>query len=136
MDDNFLGALVPLAFIAFLTIICVAPSYFRNREREKMQDILKVAYEKGTPVPPEVITALQTNMTRAAWTPEADLRRGIVLVFVGIGLAGLGYGLWYGIDNEGGSIAGPIVAGVGAIPGMIGIAYLLLWALRRKTAKI
>jgi hypothetical protein len=133
--ETMAGTLVPLAFIAFLTIICVAPSYFRHRDREKMQEVLKVAYEKGQPVPPEVINALQINMTRAAWTPEADLRRGIVLIFVGIGLAGLGYGLWYGIGDDGGEISGPIVAGVGAIPGMIGLAYLLLWAARRKSVK-
>jgi hypothetical protein len=136
--ENFVNDLVPLAFIAFLTAIFVAPSYFRHREREKMQEVLKVAYEKGHPVPPEVINAMQTSMTRVASTPESDLRRAIVLIAVGIGMVGLGYGLWYGISSvsdEGGSISGPIVAGTGAIPGMIGLAYLVLWATRRKAPK-
>jgi hypothetical protein len=65
---------------------------------------------------------------------ESDLRRAIVLISVGIGLALLGFGLGYGISMaspEGGWITGAAVAGSGAIPGMIGLAYLFLWLGRR-----
>ena len=82
-----------------------------------------------------MITALQSNLApRVAPTPERDLRRGIVLISVGLGLAGLGYGLWYGLMAQNvvaAYISGGSIAGIGAIPGLIGLAYLLLWATRR-----
>ena len=54
-----------------------------------MHETLRIAYEKGQPVPPELITALQTqaSVTRPMATPERDLRRAIVLIAVGLGLA-------------------------------------------------
>ncbi len=136
--DSFFVMLPAVAFWVFLGAIILGPIYMRHREREKMQEVLKVAYEKGTPVPPELITAMQTNLSRMASTPESDLRRAIVLLAVGIGFAGLGYGLWYGlmsVDDTAAYVSGGATAGFGAIPGMIGLAYLILWFTRRKTAK-
>jgi len=62
---------------------------------------------------------------------DADLRRAVVLVAVGLGLVGLGAGFVYAIPGEGGAIPGGIIAGAGAIPGFIGLAYLVLWLARR-----
>ena len=36
----------------------------------------------------------------------------------------------------GGVIAGGIIAGSGAVPGFIGVAYLLLWAMNRSSHKV
>jgi hypothetical protein len=132
-----------VVFWLFVAAVILVPKYLRSRERSKLLDTLKVAYEKGQPVPPELIDALQrgaaatpeqTNIT----TAESDLRRAIVLIAVGLGIALLGYGLYYGISyasEEGGAITGAAVAGAGAIPGIIGVAYLLLWLGRRQTSK-
>jgi len=71
-------------------------------------------------------------------TPEADLRRAVVLIAVGLGLCGLGYGMWYGlmsVSDIAAYITGGSIAGAGAIPGLIGIAHLLLWASRRGRPK-
>jgi hypothetical protein len=132
-----------VVFWLFVAAVILVPKYLRSRERSKLLDTLKVAYEKGQPVPPELIDALQRG---AATTPEqtsistaeSDLRRAIVLIAVGLGIALLGYGLYYGISyasEEGGAITGAAVAGAGAIPGIIGVAYLLLWLGRRQTSK-
>jgi hypothetical protein len=59
------------------------------------------------------------------------------LIAVGVGLSILGLGLGYGISMAsplGGWITGGAIAGAGAIPGMIGIAYLLLWLGKRNTS--
>ncbi|HEX4179821.1 MAG TPA: DUF6249 domain-containing protein [Caulobacteraceae bacterium] len=128
-------------FWLFVAAVVLVPKYLRSRERSKLLDTLKVAYEKGQPVPPELIDALQrgaipeTPAKQSSYSaPERDLRRAIVLICVGAGIALAGYGLYYGISfasDEGGAITGSIVAGVGAIPGLIGVAYLLLWLVRR-----
>jgi hypothetical protein len=135
------GVLQFVVFWLFVAAVVLVPKYLRSRERNKLLDTLKIAYEKGQPVPPELIEALQrgslaapTGRSADLSTHESDLRRAVVLICVGVGIALLGYGLYWGISyasEEGGTITGSIVAGCGAIPGLIGVAYLLLWMARR-----
>jgi hypothetical protein len=112
-------------------------SYYRARERQQLHETLRAAYEKGQPPPPELIEKLTSGATievTAGPASENDLRRAVVLIAVGVGLGLLGLGLGYGIslaDETGGWIAGGAIAGSGAIPGMIGLAYLFLWLGRR-----
>ena len=56
-----------------------------------------------------------------------------MLIAVGLGLVGLGAGFFFGLaaEEQAGSIVGGIVAGSGAIPGFIGLAYLVLYLTRR-----
>jgi hypothetical protein len=82
-----------------------------------------------------LISTLQSNIApRVPATPERDLRLGVILIAVGLGFCGLGYGLWYGlmtVSDTAAYITGGCVAGAGAVPGLIGVAYLVLWATRR-----
>jgi len=93
-------------------------------------------------VPPELISSLTSAVPEQPLATESnqnrDLRRAIVLIAVGLGLAGLGLGLGWGISmasDVGGEVTGGIIAGTGAIPGFIGIAYLILWLLGRSGSK-
>ena len=139
------GVIQWVIFWSFVAAVVLVPKYLRSRERSKLLDTLKIAYEKGQPVPPELIEALQRGgsgtpsvESTAISTAESDLRRAIVLISVGVGIALLGYGLYYGISfesEEGGAITGAAVAGCGAIPGLIGVAYLLLWLSRRQPSR-
>jgi hypothetical protein len=128
-----------LAFWTFLAVVILVPIWLRHQDRQRMHDTLRIAFEKGLPVPPELITALQSNIApRRPSTPESDLRRGLVMIAIGLGLCGLGYGLWYGlmsVSDTAAYITGGCTAGFGAIPGLIGVAYLVLWATRRETPK-
>jgi hypothetical protein len=136
---DFTGMVCVIAFWVFLAGIIVGPRFMRYRERLHMQEVLKTAYEKGQPVPPELIAAMQNSVSLPAPVParESDLRRGIVLIFAGVGIMLLGLGIGWGIVNaggdEGGYIAGASIVGGGAIPALIGVAFLVLWALGRKT---
>ena len=131
--------LVPFFFFSFLAAIILVPNYLRHRDRTQMQETLRVAMEKGQTLPADLVTALQNSISaKTIPTREGDLRRAVVLIAVALGMVGLGYGLWYGVgsvSDEGGSVSGPIVAGVGAIPGLIGVAYLILWATKSKTPR-
>ncbi|HEY1559824.1 MAG TPA: DUF6249 domain-containing protein [Caulobacteraceae bacterium] len=132
MVETITGVLVPIAFFVCVAAIFVAPAWMRHQERQNMQDIVRVAYEKGQPVSPELITAIQSSLAiKTPSTRESDLRRAIIFIAVGVGMVGLGFGLWFGLESvsdEGAYISGASTAGVGAIPIMIGIAYLILWA--------
>ena len=134
---NFLGFIV---FWAFVAAIILVPTYLRHQDRQRMHETLRIAYEKGQPVPPELIEALQKNVSaRAVASPDRDLRMAVVLIAVGLGFACLGYGLWYGlmsVDDTAAYISGGSTAGFGAIPGLIGVAYLVLWFTRRKTPTV
>jgi hypothetical protein len=129
-------------FFAFLTAIIVIPRYLRSRERERLHETLRLAYEKNQPLPPELIESLVSDRPQPPpdpFTPDRDLRRGVVLVFVGLGIVAAAYALYLGISvfSEAGAwITGESVAAAGAIPGFIGLAFIVLWFLRRHGAKI
>ena len=137
--EHLSGLIMGIVFWLFVASIILVPIYLRHRDRDRMHETLRIAFEKGQPVPPELIAALQSNVApRVVLTPERDLRRGVVLIAVGLGFCGLGYGIWYGlmsVNEIAAYTSGASTAGVGAIPGLIGLAYLLLWATRRNQPK-
>ncbi len=145
MIDNFIDQIVPILGILMIIAIVIGPlwirSYFAARERSQLHETLRVAYEKGQPVPPELIEKLTAATPRqgvggssSSTGPDADLRRAIILIAVGLGLVGLGSGLFWGfmyVNPIPAGIIGGSTAGAGAIPGFIGLAYLVLWLSRR-----
>lgn len=132
------SVIVPVAFFAAVAAVVIFPTYFRYLERGRMHETLRLAVERGQPIPPEFITALQSNVVvRPPPGPDRDLRNGIILLAWGLGFCGLGYGLWYGlmsVNDISAYITGGSVAGIGAIPGLIGVAYLVLWGMQRGRA--
>jgi len=112
--------IVPIGVFSMITAIVCLPFYFRSRERREMQATLRVAIEKGQPVPPEVIEA----MTRAVKTPPTrlrDLRTGVIWLAIGIGI---GLATYFGDFIHGdGDFDG---IGVACIPAVIGVAFIVL----------
>lgn len=137
--EHLAAVVVPTVFWVFLAAVILGPIYLKSKDRERMHETLRIAYEKGQPVPPELIAALQSNSNlKTESTPDRDMRRAIVLIAVGLGLCGLGYGLWYGlssVNDIAAYVTGGSVAGAGAIPGLIGVAYLILWLSKRNAPK-
>ncbi len=149
MIEAFIEQIVPILGILMIIAIVIGPlwirSYFAARERSQLHETLRVAYEKGQPVVPELIEKLTAATTRQGYGgsssstgPDADLRRAIILIAVGLGLVGLGAGLFWGfmyVNPIPAGIIGGSTAGAGAIPGFIGLAYLVLWMSRRSGPK-
>lgn len=137
--EHLTGFVSAVLFWVVLAGIILVPVYLKYQDRQRMHETLRIAFEKGQPVPPELIAALQSNIApRRPSTPESDLRRAVILIALGLGFCGLGYGLWYGlmsVDDTAAYITGGCVAGFGAIPGLVGVAHLVLWASRRGTTK-
>jgi len=138
--EHLTGMVLGVVFWVFVGAVVLVPVYLKYQDRQRMHETLRIAFEKGQPVPPELITALQSNIApRQPTTPESDLRRAIILIAVGLGLCGLGYGLYYGlssVNDIAAYVTGASVAGSGAIPGLIGVAYLVLWAGRRRSTTV
>jgi hypothetical protein len=142
MVTDVLQSLIFWAFVLLLILgLSIGPRYIRSRERQRLYDLMRTAYEKGQPVPPELIASLTSEPQEASTRPEQrpgadrDLRRAVVLIAVGLGLGALGLALGAGIgiaSEVGGAITGGVIAGAGAIPAFIGLAYLLLYLAGRK----
>ena len=101
--------------------------YFRHRRQKLLHETIRLMIEKGQPIPPELLNgpAIPPEMMNNPWNVfparvRNDLRRG--LIWVGVGLALLL-----------GHVSGPGLGNVGLIPLFIGLAYLITWAVERKS---
>mgnify|MGYP003654375516 CR=1 FL=1 len=125
MDDNFVGIIAILAVFGTITAIIVGPSWLKSRERREIQTTVRTAIDKGQPLPPEVIEALSKDITKNLPSRTKDIRRGIIWLAVGIGIAAfslinnLGESDWS--DNVGDGMLAFAV-----IPATIGLAFLIL----------
>lgn len=112
---------IPLVAIVFLTIfgapvLIVAVILYFGFSRSRMQHrTIRMLVEKGQPVPAELLAP-----PAPAVRQRSDMRRGVVLSMVGLGLT-----IWLGAVNnwEGG------IWSLGLIPFLIGVGYLLVWKL-------
>lgn len=112
--------LVPIAFFSCIAAVCIIPVWLKSRERREMQTTIRTAIEKGQPLPQELIDAM-TKEVRLPATALRDLRSGIIWLAVALGLAGLGTM----ISFEEHDAFHPML-GVAMIPGMIGLALIVL----------
>ena len=99
---------------------------FRTKRDRQMQETVRLMVEKGTPVTPEIITALKSKATsRPGVDPYGYLAGALILVAVGSGLLVAHY--MYG--------CGLAMVEAGWIVLLIGAAYLILWIADRLTSK-
>jgi len=120
-SDDIPESVIPLVGIVFLTIfgapvlIVALIMYFGFSKNRAMHRTVRILAEKGQPIP----AALLAPPTPAV-RQRSDMRRGVVLCMLGLGLM-----LFFGAVNawEGGSWA------IGVIPFVIGLGYLLVWKL-------
>lgn len=120
--------LIPLALFAMIAVIAVGPRYFKSQERQKLQETMRAAIEKGQAIPPEVISAITNDVTppKPPSSPQRDLRRGVVWLAIAIGLAAAG--LVIGVSEPDATYH---FLGVAIIPGVLGGAFLTLYFLGR-----
>ena len=112
---------IPLVAIIFMTIfgapvlIVAVIMYFGFSRNRMMHKTIRMMVEKGQPVPPALLAP-----PAPAQRQRSDMRRGVVLVMVGLGIM-----LFFGAVNnwETGAWA------IGVIPFLIGLGYLLVWKL-------
>jgi len=104
-----------------IAAIVVGPALLKSRERREMQATLRSAIEKGQPLPADVIDALSRENIKPVATAARDLRVGVILLAVSVGFALFGYSFSF-VEPE----AVYPISGIAAIPGMIGLAFIVL----------
>ena len=122
-NDDIPAEVIPLVGIVFLTLfgapvlIVAVIMYFGFSKNRIMHRTVRLMVEKGQPVPEALLNPPPAQRQRS------DMRRGVVLVMVGLGLT-----IFLGAVNdwEGGAWA------IGIIPFLIGVGYLLVWKLEGK----
>lgn len=123
MDSGEAGGIaVAIIGVIFTTLfgapvlIVAAVMFFSYLKSRSLHRTVRMMVEKGQPVPPELFATPGSPLKQ-----RNDLRRGVVLSCIGIGLiiflagvnGGFGGGEW----------------AVGVIPLMVGLGYLLVWKL-------
>ncbi|HOP19700.1 MAG TPA: DUF6249 domain-containing protein, partial [Amphiplicatus sp.] len=109
MEDVF----VPVTLFVVIGVIFLSAYYFSYRKRSIVYDAIKVAIEKTG----QVDAALVEAIIRDKIGPNADLRKGILLIAVAAAFVILGYT----IDDA--EAIGPLM-GVASFPGLIGVCYI------------
>ncbi len=117
------GEVIPIVMIVFLTLfgapvlIVAVIMYFGFSKNRMMHRTVRMMVEKGQPVPEALLNPPPAVRKRS------DMRRGVVLVMIGLGLM-----IFLAAVNEGEGGAWA----VGVIPFLIGAGYLLVWKLEGK----
>jgi len=114
--------LVVIALIASIAIPIILLLYFTHRNGVETQLTVRKAIEQGQQLSPELLERLSEGGS----SPERDRRRGVIGIAIGIGLAILGFSM---IEDLG---IGFGVVGIGALPFLIGLAYLGLWKFSKR----
>ena len=104
---------VVLIFGTPVIIVSAILSYRWRRARQLNETIVRLA-EKGLPIPPELFVEVKTK-------GKSPLRTGVILVAVGAGLVCFSASMY----NE-------FPWGIGMIPLLMGIGYLIVWKLENR----
>ena len=108
--------LIPLAGMALGLAGLIAGTLEKLQKRRLRHELLRVALEKGQPLPPELLEEAPRRRSRD------DRRSGLVSIAVGVGVYLLfrAIAVWPGLQW------------IGVVPVLIGVALLLNWAIERR----
>jgi hypothetical protein len=126
--EDFIPIFAIFAVFGSITAIIVGPTYFKSKERREMQATVRAAIDKGQPLPPEVIEALGKEASKNIPSRTRDIRRGIIWLAVGVGMAAvslINHTNWDASDWDGPNFGGGLL-GLAAIPVTIGLAFIVL----------
>ena len=136
--------IVPLIFFVFLGVIIIVPQVLKSRDRQRMYETMRMAYERGQPVPPEFLSAMNrrdAEVDVADIHPQAshnrDLRRGVVWTAIGVGLLFVGLSFYWGLYEVGGAAETFMSFGaLAAVPLCVGLAFIALWYFSRDKTRV
>ena len=110
--------IVPVAFFIALTIIVVTALYINHKNKSKIQDTLQLSIDKGQDLSPDLVKAILRDK------PFDDLKKGVILITIGLSIAV--FSLFDATEQDFEMI------GIGLIPVIVGLGYIVVWKLRPK----
>ena len=118
--------LIVLIIFSAITAIIFGPSYLKSREKRDKQTTVRHAIDKGQELPPELIDAMTKDVASKLPSRTRDLRRGVIWLAAGIGLAAFSYLTALSWDDHEMNEAMAATLGLAAIPVTIGLAFIVL----------
>ena len=122
-EGDIPGEVIPIVAITMLTVfgapvLIVAVIMLINYARARsLHRTVQMMVEKGQPVPAALLAP------PAVPRPRSDLRRGVILIAIGLGVM-----TFFGVEDGWHDSAWAL----GLIPGLIGVGYLIVWKLEAK----
>lgn len=126
--QDFIPVVAIVAFFGTIVAIFFGPTYLKSRERRETQETVRRAIDKGQDLPAEVLDALTRDVTKNLPSRTRDIRRGIIWLAVGVGIAAFGLisDMGWNSGNDWHGEVGNGLLGIAAIPATVGLAYLIL----------
>ena len=112
--------LVPLALFLLIGVTVCVGLHLRYRTRRDLQTTIQAAIEHGQQLPAEFIEAISHPAAKPS--KERDLRRGVVLIALALGLAVFGF-----VEDD---LPVRNLVALASIPLVLGLAFVALWWLR------
>lgn len=123
--EDFIPVFAIFAVFGTLTAIVVGPTYLKSREKREMQTTIRHAIDKGQDLPPDLIDAMTKDVASKLPSRTRDIRRGIIWLAVGIGIAAFGTVSDMGSNNWSEGVDSGVL-GIACIPAVIGLAFIVL----------
>lgn len=114
------GIYIPIIGVLSIAIMFITFSVLNSRNQTEVQRTLRTALERGVPLSAELVSQMNTNRP----SKQTDMRRGIIIVSIGIGA--LVAGIITGLMKE--------FATVAVFPIFMGLGFLLVWKLESADA--
>lgn len=111
---------VPIVALCIPLLAIALNGWSRVRRNRELHETIRRMVEAGIPVPPELIAQIglgDASAQKKSWTPETNLRGGLINLGAGTGLM-----IFFGVF-----IPNPGLWAVGAIPFFLGVALLVAW---------
>ncbi len=116
MDSNF----IPVIGVISIVVMLITFSIINSRNQTEVQRTLRAALERGVVLEPALVAQMNTSRP----SPNNDLRRGLVIIAIGLAAAMAGV------------ITGSLMefCTVAVFPLFMGLAFLLMWKIDRRSA--
>lgn len=119
LEDILVPIGVPGVVFGFSALIVGIVFYAIHRDNRLRHETIRLALEKGQPLSADVL-----DPAKRVDPVMRDLRRGLLLIGLGLGL-----GLFF-------AVAGEPEWAIGFIPGLMGVAYLACYAMARRQPRV
>jgi len=113
--------LIPVAFFAMIMAVVLVPNWLKMRERRDLQETVRHALDKGQELPTELVETIAKSTRKPPATAHTDLRAGVIWLAIAAGIATFGW-----IGRDAGGEAPQMLLGLAAIPGFLGLAFIVL----------
>lgn len=120
-----IAIIVPLIVFTSITLMISMPFYFKHRNRRLVFEAIKATIEKTGSADPQLIDAI----TQENIGPNADLRRGILLLALAIGLF-----IWSQTMPDPDTAL--VISGFTALPGLVGLAFIVFHFFIKREATV